>query len=390
MNTSSQITLGELVDRIDTWNPARSDSELSLTYIDLSSIDRESKQISGEQAVLCSDAPSRARQLVQTNDVLVSTVRPNLNGVALVPDYLNGATASTGFCVLRPRLSELDASYLFHWVKSPRFIAEMTDRATGASYPAVTDRIVRESKIPLPPLSEQKRIAAILDQADALCTQRRATFAKLDELTQSIFLEMFGDPAVNPKRWEVTKFEDEFSSVRYGTGSPPPYVENGIPFIRATNIKNGTVTSVDLKHISRTDSVGIAKCRVHAGDLIIVRSGVNTGDCAVIPEEYDGAFAAFDLIVKLPAPSAVFYSHLINSNFGKKYLEPLTRRAAQPHLNAAQVKGLQFISPPMSLREQFKDRVNAIGLQKEVHTKNLLHLDFLFSSLQHRAFSGTL
>ena len=86
----------------------------------------------------------------------------------------------------------------FHWVRSPLFVAEMVRRATGASYPAVSDRIVCDSKIPLPPLDEQKRIAEILDKADALQAKRRAASAQLDTLTQSIFLDMFGDPATNP------------------------------------------------------------------------------------------------------------------------------------------------------------------------------------------------
>src|SRR5690606_17508580 len=173
-----------------------------------SAVDQDAKAVTGARKLACSEAPSRARQLVRAGDVLVSTVRPNLNGVALVPMELDGATASTGFCVLRPRAGQLDSRYLYHWVKSPRFVSDMARKATGASYPAVSDRIVWESKLPLPPLPEQRRIAEILDKADALRAKRRAALAHLDTLTQSIFLDMFGDPATNPKGWPIKRIAE--------------------------------------------------------------------------------------------------------------------------------------------------------------------------------------
>lgn len=390
MSAQPLTAIGDLVEPVSSWTPERDDPDGVFTYIDLSAVDQDAKVIAGAREIACAEAPSRARQLIRAGDVLVSTVRPNLNGVARVPPEYDGATASTGFCVLRPRASSLDGNYLFHWVKSRRFVSEMVRRATGASYPAVSDRIVCESKLPVPPLPEQWRIAEILDKVDTLRAKRRAALARLDTLTQSIFLNMFGDPAMNPKGWPVRRLEAEIDSVRYGTGSPPPYVEDGIPFIRATNIKAGTVSSKDLKRIAPDDAEQLGKCRVLAGNLIVVRSGVNTGDCAIVPPDYDGAYAAFDLIIDLPWANAVFYNFLINSGFGKRYLEPLTRRAAQPHLNAEQVKALQFISPDRGRKERFAEIVDAVNCVRARQGVNLVELDALFASLQHRAFRGEL
>ena len=177
------IALGDLVEPAKTWNPSRSPADEVFDYIDLSAVDQDAKLITGAREISCGEAPSRARQLVARGDVLVSTVRPNLNGVARVPDQLDGATASTGFCVLRARESKFDGGYLFHWVKSPAFVADMVNKATGASYPAVSDRIIFDSRIPLPPLAEQRRIAEVLDRAEALRAKRRAALAQLDSLT---------------------------------------------------------------------------------------------------------------------------------------------------------------------------------------------------------------
>ena len=154
------VAVGEVVERVRTWNPSKSPADEVFEYIDLSAIDQDTKSITGAREISCGEAPSRARQIVAIGDILVSTVRPNLNGVACVPEPLDGSTASTGFCVLRANKAVADESYLFQWVKSPSFIADMIGKSTGASYPAVSDRIIFESQIPLPPLAEQHQIVA--------------------------------------------------------------------------------------------------------------------------------------------------------------------------------------------------------------------------------------
>ena len=152
MNGWKRVPIGDLVESVENWNPLRAEPNSEFDYIDLSAVDQDSKTIVEARPTPCADAPSRARQLVKEGDILVSTVRPNLNGVARVSSNLCGATASTGFCVLRSRRSMLDGAFLFHWVKSPSFVNDMVNRATGASYPAVSDRIIFESLIPFPPL----------------------------------------------------------------------------------------------------------------------------------------------------------------------------------------------------------------------------------------------
>ena len=219
MSAYPSTPLGSCVLRVETWNPLRAAPDEEFRYIDLSAVDQDTKSITEAREIACAEAPSRARQLVRTGDVLVSTVRPNLNGVARVPNDLNGATASTGFCVLRPDPEKLSGSYLFHWVKSAAFVGDMVSKATGASYPAVSDRIIFESLFPLPPLEEQHRIAAILDQAETLRTQRRTALALLDSLTQSLFLDMFGDPVANPKGWPTESLTDLCHCYSGGTPS---------------------------------------------------------------------------------------------------------------------------------------------------------------------------
>ena len=136
------------------------ESAREFTYIDISAVDNSLKEIVGPRTIASADAPSRARQLVKGGDVLVSMTRPNLNAVALVPQQLEGAIASTGFAVLRAIL--LEPSWLYAVVQSEDFVAEMSASVKGALYPAIRSAHVHDYVMPVPPLAEQKRITGRL------------------------------------------------------------------------------------------------------------------------------------------------------------------------------------------------------------------------------------
>ena len=389
-----KIAIGDVVDSVKTWNPLRSLRDDSFDYVDLSAIDQDSKTIIGVRKVVCGDAPSRARQLVVKGDVLVSTVRPNLNGVALVPEELDGATASTGFCVLRPRKDFLDGTYLFHWVKSPNFISDMVKKATGANYPAVSDCIISESQIPLPPLEEQKRIAEILDRAQSLISKRREAIGQLDTLPQAIFIEMFGDPVTNPKGWKIKICKSICSRITVGIVVQPAsyYQEYGVPALRSQNIKQNSISTDNLVFFSQIDNeTKLAKTRVRSGDVVLVRTG-QPGTAAIIPEELDGV-NAIDLLITTPCKNivdSVYLCSFFNSAWGKKLVSSSQVGQIQKHLNVGILNNAQIICPPLPLQQEFAHRVEAVEKLKAAHRASLSELNALFASLQHRAFRGEL
>lgn len=141
-----RIPLGELcISKVATLPNGFDDI---IDYIDISSVDNESKAIVAHQEIEGTEAPSRARQLLEVGDVLVSTVRPNLNAVAYVETaYKHTLVGSTGYCVLRTKKG-VDNRFVFYFCQSPYFIEDMTAQATGASYPAVTASIVRNATVP--------------------------------------------------------------------------------------------------------------------------------------------------------------------------------------------------------------------------------------------------
>ena len=183
-----QVRLGDVCD--DKITSISSKENFDIIYIDISSIDNKTKCISSYTKIPAKKSPSRAKQILKLNDILVSTVRPNLNAVAInTLEEDTVVVGSTGYCVLRST-EKIENKYLFYFCQSPTFIGQLVKRAKGASYPAVSNADVKNIKIPLPPLPEQRRIAAVLDQVSSLIALRKAQLAKLDLLVKARFVEM--------------------------------------------------------------------------------------------------------------------------------------------------------------------------------------------------------
>jgi len=387
----------DVVLNVTSWNPARDGYDQIIRYIDLSSVNQDTKTIHLNEPVVAHESPSRARQLVQTGDVLVSTVRPNLNGVAIIDASLDGATASTGFCVLRPDEEKLDRAYLFHWVKTSEFISDMVRKATGASYPAVSDRIVLESKISLPPIAEQKRIAAILDKAEELRGLRRKALGELDAIPQSIFLEMFGDPVTNPKGWETHLLGNlTVEGLQNGLYKTSSDYGEGTPILRIDAFYNGRVTKLDsLKRVrislAEQETYGLQK-----DDIVInrVNSIEYLGKSALIPRLlepviFESNMIRFRLDRKYACPR--FIVEFLQTPFIKSQIRTGTKDAVnQSSINQQDVKAFQIRVPPLPLQQEFARRVEAIEHLKTTHRESLAQLNALFASLQHRAFRGEL
>ena len=374
----------------------RSDAAALFDYIDLSAVDQERKIITEARRVSCAEAPSRARQLIQHGDVLVSTVRPNLNGVARVTESFDGATASTGFCVLRPHRSELDGNYLFHWVKSPIFVADMVKKATGASYPAVSDRIIFDSQISLPPLPEQRRIAEVLDKAEALRAKRRAALAQLDSLTQSLFVDLFGDPATNPKGWPLVRLGDQTKKIGSGstpTGGETAYQAEGISLIRSLNVRDGEFTFKDLAHIGDEQAAKLAGVIVEENDVLLNITGASVARVCRAPSSVIPARVNQHVCIIRPKPTlnAVFLEQfLLTEQIKRRLLKIGGAGATREAITKAQIEVFEAICPPIDLQREFARRVNTLEKLKAAQRSSLAELDTLFSSLQQRAFSGNL
>ncbi|USB33930.1 restriction endonuclease subunit S [Paenibacillus sp. YPG26] len=321
----------------------------------------------------------------QIGDVLLA--KNGTTGIAAVVDKDYVFDIYVSLALLRPKdfiLSE----FLLHAINNPFTKRKFNRELKGIGVPNLHLRNIRETTIPLPPIETQKHIAKTLDTAAELLAMRKQQLAELDNLIKSTFYDMFGDPVVNTQGWEKILLGDLIKEIKYGTSTPPVFTDSGYCFIRATNIKRGRITENDMKYISEGEATKISKCKLKLGDLIIVRSGVNTGDTCVITEKYLGQYAGYDLIItpNQELLDSYYLNELINTTYMERVVKPLTRRAAQPHLNAEQTKNLPIIVPPIELQTQFATIVTQIEEQKALVKKAIDETQHLFDSLMSEYF----
>ena len=357
----------------------------SFTYVDISSVDKDTKRITEPQTLLVGDAPSRARKEIKVNDVLVATVRPNLNGVAIVPPEYDNQIASTGFCVLRVDPEQLDPNYLFYFTQTETFISHLTELSTGAGYPAVSDEDILDTRIPFPPLTEQKRIASLLARADRLRQLRQTGHDLGDALLQSVFLEM--SEKARGKMKEVRL--ETLAEVKTG-GTPtrdvPEYFGGQIPWIKTTEVVNEVIYDTSEK-ISEA-GLKASNCEVFPVGTILVAmygQGLTRGRTGKlgIPATTNQACAAI-------LPSSKINTDYLWTFLKLSYNEirDLGRGGNQPNLNLSMVRDLVIPVPPLSLQEEFAGVVRRVESLRGRMSEAGRQVDGLFESVLSESFGG--
>lgn len=327
-------------------------------------------------------------------DVLVAKITPCFeNGkIAHAKPTRRFGFGSTEFHVIRPHAGELDPRYLVHFLRQERVRKDGERKMTGsAGQRRVPEHFLANLKIPLPPLPEQRRIAEILDKADALRAKRRAALKKLDELTQSIFLDMFGDPATNPKGWPVHTIEEVAEIVSGAT-----------PRTDDASYWDGEVNWVTPKELSALESIyvseterritqrGLESCAasVLPPGSVLFSSRAPIGHTAIctVPMATNQGFKSF-----VPNPSVLEPHFLLFwLRLRRSFLEGLGTGATFKEVSKAVVARIDLYVPPFDLQSQFAGRVVAVERIRAMQREERGQLDFLFASLQHRAFRGEL
>jgi type I restriction enzyme S subunit len=250
-------------------------------YIDIGSIDNSRQLIITPKILVGREAPSRARRVVKTNDVLFSTVRTYLKNIAPVPPELDGAFTSTGIAVLRPSPAIIPR-YLFHWVCSSPFIEAMSQAQDGTMYPAVTDRDVASAMIYLPPLAEQRRIVAKLDALTARTARARANLDSVPALAarykQALLASAFSGELTD--RWRKARGRREPASAKLADMTCEP-IRNGLSVrgsdyppgarsLRLSALRGGLVDLSDVRFLPIADHHA-SRFLLKEGDVLVSR-----------------------------------------------------------------------------------------------------------------------
>lgn len=365
-----------------------------IEYIDISSIDNAEKKIFNTQIIDSQEAPSRARQLVKYGDILVSTVRPNLNAVAIVQKESDFTlVASTGYCVLRCN-DKTDKHYVFHFCQSPYFIEDMVRQATGASYPAVSNSIVKGCLIPACSLQEQQRISSILDKLTELISLRKQQLTKLDEAVKSRFIEMFGEPVSNGMGLPTEAMTEVCAIIDGDRGKNYPKQDefSDMGYCLFLNAKNVTATGFSFEncmYITEEKDNALHNGKLVRGDVVLTTRGT-LGNLAFYDDSVPFKNVRINsgmviLRMKKDIMSEVFFIEQFKLQL-QSIKGKIASGSAQPQLPISTMNKIRILLPPLKLQEQFADFVEQTDKSGLTIQKSLDKLETLKKSLMQEYF----
>ena len=358
-----KVRLGDVCE--DKIQRIKSISEPRIAYIDIASIDNVQKRVIGVKEHDVDDAPGRAQQVVISGDVLVSNVRPNLNAVAIV-DVVSAIpiVASTGFCVLRVKDIALP-EYVYYYAQTSDFIDPLVAVSEKASYPSVTDTIVKDSLMPLPPLSVQREIVARLERELAAVEKMKKGFEALAETARAefkaelkeVFEEISRRGAETRRLGEICEFENGDRGSNYPAKSK--LLPNGeIPFISAINIANRSIREDNLLYLSQLHNEKLRAGKLQKGDIALCIRGSLGKFCIYSYER--GAIASSLVILRCKELLSVgFLANFLESDLFFKQVAENGTGTAQPNLAAKNVMSFEIPLPSLAVQREVVARLDS-------------------------------
>ncbi|MCU8280453.1 restriction endonuclease subunit S [Vibrio vulnificus] len=340
----------------------------------------------------------KPHQLIKENDILMCTSSGSSDLVGKCAKSDADYDVSFGaFCAgIRPDLAKVSPSYLYHFLCSPTF-KNWTRNSSGANIKNIRASELAEFEIPLPPLDEQKRIAAILDKADAIRQKRKQAIVLADEFLRSVFLEMFGDPVTNPKGWEVKSLGSMIlKGPTNGLYKPSSSYGSGCRILRIDGFYDGELVGEEkLKRVELSEDE-LVKYLLPARSVVInrVNSPEYLGKCAFVENLSESTVFESNMM------NFIVDENLINPRFLvmqlqmpniKKQIQTRAKHAVnQSSINQQDVRGFDLLVPPINLQNKYESIVEALKKNRNSLVDHQDKSCGLFSSLSHKAFSGQL
>lgn len=323
-----------------------------IRYIDISSVDNVSKTISDAKQIDKNKAPSRAKSILKEDDIIISTVRPNLNAVARVPKEYEGCVASSGFSIVRLKPG-YSPCYFFLYFTSPFFIDMVNNLIQGAMYPAISNNDIKNATLPLPKnYEEQKKIAmTTITKINATHMIRNIAIKQeeaVNALQNSILREAFpfkmGDTL--PSGWKWATIDDVTRDITDGTHYTPRYVEDGIPFLSVTNIRRHGIYFDKCKYITEEEHKILNKrCNPEVGDVLYTKVGT-TGIAKVVDTDRPFSLFVSVALLKIKDDYDPYYIEtVLNSPFCKQQADDKTQGIGNQNLVLDDIKDIIFAIP---------------------------------------------
>ncbi len=379
------VQLGELMaQKVPSLDPAKSPSE-TFELWSIPAFDQ-----GAPERILGGEIGS-AKKVVQPNDVLLSRIVPHIRRAWVVkqPGSDIRQIGSSEWIIFRS--DRVYPDYLKHFLVSDPFHSQFMQTVAGVGGSLVRARPegVKAIEINLPSLPEQKRIAAILDQADELRRKRQRAIDRLNQLGQAIFYEMFGDPVANPFGWPVAKL-GEVGELDRGISKHRPRNDPALLGGDHPLIQTGEIANADgyIRNFSSTYSdLGLKQSKKWPSGTLCITIAANIGKTAIL--EIEACFP--DSVVGFTA------SHSTNPEYVQFWmgciqqrLEEVAPQSAQKNINLAILRELPIPMPPRGKQNEFQALIRSIATQKSIAHSSESFFQRLFSSIQHRAFQGQL
>ena len=385
---SSSIRLGEIMaTKLGSVDPSKHTAE-SFDLYSIPAFDL------GQPEVVCGNEIGSSKQIVQPLDVLLSKIVPHIRRSWIVGRDRGRRLIGSGEWIVF-RSERIVPDYLRQVLVSDPFHAKFMSTVSGVGGSLLRARPahVANIEIPLPPLSEQRRLADVLDRAEALRAKRRAALAQLDTLTQAIFLDMFGD--AGRLGWEHVELQQladlltgyPFKSDDYVSG------KNAINLCRGANVLPGRIDWKDLAQWPKTNAASLAQFVLRPGDVVIAmdRPWINEGFKIARISACDCPALLVQRVTRMRGKNGAMTEFLYYS-----LLQPAFARHCRPtettipHISPLEIRSYTIPLPPLPHQHEFARRITAVEKLKSSHRASLAQLDSLFAALQHRAFRGEL
>ncbi len=326
-----------------------------------------------------------ATNLVPEGTILLVT-RTGVGKVAVTPTQL---CFSHDITAIFPAKNRLHRDYLAWFLRGqePYF----AQHSRGATIKGITRDALNRLQIPLPPLAEQKRIARLLDTADALRAKRREALAQLDTLLQATFLDLFGDPVTNPKGWELLRFSEIGEIVTGNTPSRqrPEYYSDTIEWIKSDNINDPSFYLTKAEEGLSCEGMKVARFAPPGSILVTCIAGSPSciGNAAIANRR-----VAFNQQINALIPNGrvnVYFAFTLLW-VAQRLVQKASTNSMKGMVSKSAFSDIRAPIPPIAIQERFAEVFEAIELQKRRYTSHSAELDTLFASLQSRAFRGEL
>jgi len=295
-------------------------------------------------------------------------------------------------CRLRNFQTGVEPEYLFFGIQ--RMLYEIEENTAFATVKHISARQILDIELPLPPLPEQRRIVDILNHAAGIRRLRQQALETARALIPTLFVEMFGDPATNPRGWEVNSLGNLLGSADYGTSRKAHEEPIGIPVLRMGNVTvEGTLDLSKLKYL-KLSNAELNKYRLQPGDILFNRTNSKelVGKTGIWDGQYEAVAASY--FIRLRVDEKIVNSRYVwcffNTRHMKKSLFETARGSiGQANINGKEVKSIPIPVPPLALQQNFADRVTDINSLITQHERHLAQADALMQSLMARFFDPT-